>query len=570
MKLTIIIRRVVGLFVLMVVILGGLLWLGGRTPRYQGRSLESWLQQCARTPLMETQQLAEAQAAVRAIGATQALPELLRLIKTRDTPAREWLAAKAEKLDSRFLRWSSATELQLYGIAGFEALGSNGAPVVAELTALLNDKELAFVAVRCLEQIGPVAETALCQSLTNQNWQVRHWTVPALAAVTDDVEIYLHRIKDRLKDVESAVRFITVQSIGAQGNAPELAVPLLVSALADGEDSVCGQAAEALAGFGTNAVSAFAALTNLVATGRPAQVGAALKALPAIAPVPAISVLSNAVVTGTPAVLGNALRGLKNVAPDLALDLMLAALCSEDPQRRLRAVSVATSFDLNTPGLAAALKSAANDSHPDVAKRAAMTMRQMVNKQKERAGVITALPNEPSYSGKTLGEWLKQRQEGWQLESNAVAALRQMGTNVIPALLARLQYREPVFGLLDDDVNMEAVGALISMPDARPALPELANLMEGDDAAIALRAMLAMLGTGSNAVPYLIGGLTNQFADVRQEAMNYLTGEWSATFPEQRRCALPQIEKLLEDDDANVRNAATNAMRELNVPGGMP
>lgn len=518
---------------------------------------------------METQQLTEAQEAVRAIGAAQALPELLRLIKTRDTRVRDWLATKSEKFDGRFLRWHSASELQLYGIAGFEALGTNAAPALVELNGLLNDKELAFVAVRCLEQIGSAAETALCQSLTNQNWQVRHLSVPALAAVTDDVEVYLDRIKDRLKDVESAVRFITVQSIGAQENAPELAVPLLVTALNDGEDSVCGQAADALAGFGTNAVSAFVTLTNLVVTGRPAQIGAALKALPAVAPAPAICILSNVVVTGSPAVLGNALRGLKTAAPDLALEMTLAAFHSEDPQRRLRAISVATVFDVNTPGLAAALKSAATDSHPDVAQRASMTMRQMFHKHKEQSNEVISLPDDPSQAGKSLGEWLQMREVGGQLDSNAVAALRQMGTNAIPALLARLQYREPVFGLLDDEVNMGAVGAFISLQDAaRPALPELANLMERNDVAVALRAMLAMLGTGSNAVPHLIGGLTNQFTDVRQEAMNYLSGEWSATFPEQRRRALPQIEKLLYDDDSNVRNAATNAMRELSILNG--
>ncbi|MEI9865276.1 MAG: hypothetical protein WDN00_12140 [Limisphaerales bacterium] len=46
-------------------------------PRYQGRTLTSWLQQCYDTPLMETQRLMEAQDAVRAIGAERALPKLL-------------------------------------------------------------------------------------------------------------------------------------------------------------------------------------------------------------------------------------------------------------------------------------------------------------------------------------------------------------------------------------------------------------------------------------------------------------------------------------------------------------
>ena len=535
-------------------------------PRHQGRSLNSWLQQCSDTPLMETQRLAEAQAAVRAIGAAKALPELLKLVKTRDGRIRAWLVEKSEKFEGRFIRLHSASALQLRGIAGFEVLGTNAAPAVGELTKLLDDKELAFVAARCLEFIGKPAETALCQCLTNQNSQVRYLSVSALAAVTEDVEVYLARIKDRLADSDSGVRFATVQAIGAQDNAPELAVPLLIPALADVQDSVSGQAANALAGFGTNAASGFDSLTNLAMTGRPGQAGPALKALPAVAPAEAIPVLSNVVVNGNSALLGNALRGLKTISPELALEMTLAAFHSDDSQRRLRAISVAASYDVNTPGLADALKSAATASDLEIAKRATMTMRQMVNKQKEQSGSVVTFPNEPSYNGKTLAEWLKQRKQDWELSTNAVEALRQMGTNVIPALLARLAYREPVFELYDYDVSMEAVGAFISLrEDARPALPALAGLMDSDNPELALRAMLATLGTGTNAMPCLMKGLTNRFPDVRNEAANYLTGEWSAKFPEQRQQALPILVKLLDDPDQSVRITATNGMNEIRI-----
>jgi hypothetical protein len=38
-----------------------------------------------------------------------------------------------------------------------------------------------------------------------------------------------------------------------------------------------------------------------------------------------------------------------------------------------------------------------------------------------------------------------------------------MGTNVIPALLARVEYREPVFGLDVYEVSMSGATALIAM-----------------------------------------------------------------------------------------------------------
>src|SRR2546427_5155471 len=151
----------IGLVIVMAIGILILLLRAGE-PSYHGRTLSSWLEQCSDTPLMETQRLAEAQAAVRAIGAQQALPHLLKLIETRDSPTRAWLVAKSEKFRNPFLHWRSALASQLQGIAGFEVLGTNAAPAVGELTTLLEDREFAFVAVRCLENIGKPAEPALC------------------------------------------------------------------------------------------------------------------------------------------------------------------------------------------------------------------------------------------------------------------------------------------------------------------------------------------------------------------------------------------------------------------------
>jgi HEAT repeat protein len=75
--------------------------------------------------------------------------------------------------------------------------------------------------------------------------------------------------------------------------------------------------------------------------------------------------------------------------------------------------------------------------------------------------------------------------------------------------------------------------------------------------------MLAALGTGADAVPCLMKGLTNRFPDVRNEAANYLTGEWSAQFPEKRQQAIPFIMRLLNDPDESVRQNTTNQLKEL-------
>jgi HEAT repeat protein len=532
-------------------------------PRYQGRTLSSWLQQCWQTSLNETQRLAQAEEAIRAIGARNALPTLLTRLRTKDTRFRTWTIEEAEKYHIRFLHLNSATECQLQGIAGFEVLGTNCAPAVGDLTKLLDDPELAFVATRCLGYIGKAAEGSLIQCLTNKDTQVRSWSVGALAEVTDDVEVYVNRIKPALTDAEPSVRFSTVQSIAAQAEAPDLAIPLLISALHDADDGVASQAAKGLADFGTNALTAWPALTNLVASGRDGQQMALFKALRVIAPANALPILTNAVVTGSPSTMGRALRELESIAPELALKMTLAELHGTDPRRRLIALNVAGAYEMETPGIAEALKAAANAPDHEVSKHAVMTMRAMLQKRKDKRGPIVRIPNEPSHQGKPLGEWLGMWQEESGLSTNAVAALRQMGTNLIPALLARLTYKEPVFNLDDYDVGMGAARALIALRDeATPALPALAALMDNDSEDIALRAMIATLGTGSNAFPCLIKGFTNRFSVVRSEAAHF-TAEWGAPFPEQQKQAVLYVIKLLEDPDEQVRTSATNDLQEL-------
>jgi HEAT repeat protein len=75
--------------------------------------------------------------------------------------------------------------------------------------------------------------------------------------------------------------------------------------------------------------------------------------------------------------------------------------------------------------------------------------------------------------------------------------------------------------------------------------------------------MIATCGTGSNAMPFLIKGLTNQFAEVRNQAANLLTEGIGDKFPEQRKRAIPLFVKLLNDSDDDVRGNATNQLKEI-------
>ena len=519
------------IFIALVLTFGGVILLSfPREPRYQGRSLSSWLQQCYDTPLMETQRLAEAQSAVRAIGAKKSLPVLLKLVETKEDPVSTWLIGQREKLRIDFLHWRSAEDWQQLGIAGFEALDTNAAPAVAELTKLLNDRKHAFVAVRCLVAVGPPAEQSVSQALTNQSVQVRYFATQQFAWVTENDEVYLAKMRECLKDPDGSVRFAAVQGIGLQTQAPDLAIPLLLEALRDKQDTVASWAAKFLADFGTNALRTFPDLSNAVEHGSPNTVNQALKALVAI-------------------------------APDKALPIVFENFRSADSHRRKISVELLSQYPATNLEIQTAMQQSASDPDPGLARR----VKELITKKYQaQHSIESQFLDDPNFEGKSLGEWLKSHNNEGAFSEEAKRALQQMGTNAIPGLLKRIVYVQPPFGLRAPEVNIDAVRGFITLGEqTATVLPQLETLMDSTNQDTALYAMLATLGTGSNAMPYLIKGLTNQFPDVRNEAANTLTEGVGDKFPEQRKQAIPLFIKLLSDPDEDVRLNATNQLKQI-------
>ncbi len=555
--------------VLILVLIGiGLLLLLTHEPRYQNRTLTSWLQQCWDTPLMETQRLAEAQNAILGIGAKKALPKLLKLVQSEDDPVSMSIMLIGDELrisddiGDRFIRWHSAEDFWWLGERGFEVLGTNGSPAAEALGKLLNKPKRLLVIGRCLESIGKPAELVICQAVTNQDVAVRQWAIEHLASVTDDVEVYINRIKPRLLDSSDAVRATTVDAIGIQTSAPELAVPLLIEALKD--SAVTAKAAGALANFGTNALVAFPILTNLVQDGGPTVAGAALKSIIIIDPEQALPILTNCLARGKPGT-AVALKALVDVAPDQALPIILDRFQSPDTETRRVAFRLLCRYPL-TPPVESALQAAAADSDLKIATQA----KKILTENHLKANPLESqFLDDPSYEGKRLGEWLKiyERQGDYSYSKEATNAIHHIGTNAIPALLRRLVYVKSPFGLPDYDVNMDGVRGFITLGDqATPALPQLQVLLDGTNQSLVLYAMVSALGTGTNAIPVLIKGLTNQFAEVRGEAAHSLTEGIADRFPEHRQSIIILLTNLLADPDSEVRLNVKGDLQELNSP----
>jgi HEAT repeat protein len=559
------------IFILFVLGILGALIVCTRQPRYHGRTLTSWLRQYGCTSLDEPQRRQEAQSAVRAIGTKKALPKLLNLVEAKDDPVSLWLIDKTDRFRIRLLKWSSledyerirwhsAEDFQQLGIAGFEVLGTNAASAAGKLGKLLDKKDHTFTAERCLVFIGKPAEHVFCRALTNQDERVRQWSIDNLAAVTDDVEVYIARIKPRLQDSSDAVRGTAVNDIGIQTSAPELVVPLLVEALKD--SAVSANAANALGNFDTNALVAFPILTNLVEHGDANVAGAALKTLIVIAPDRGLPIFTNYLAREKPGI-NDALRALTEVMPDKALPMVLARLQSPNLAMRREAFGLLRRYPV-TSQIDSAMQTVVADS--DFDPNLALAAKGFLTDQyKTNHPDAFLFPDEPSYNGKRLGEWLETRiKGGGDLTPAAKDALHQVGTNAIPALLKRLTYVRPPYCFSPFQININAAIGFITLGEqAKPALPELWMLMDSTNKEIVLTAMIATFGTGSNAIPFLIKGLTNQFPNVRNEAANSLTDGIGKDFLELRRQAVPLFKKLLNDPDDDVRMNATNQLKEI-------
>ena len=191
---------------------------------------------------------------------------------------------------------------------------------------------------------------------------------------------------------------------------------------------------------------------------------------------------------------------------------------------------------------------------------------------------FTLRAREPRYQGKKLSLWLQQMQSAPDIESPAwqesVRAVRQIGTNALPRLLAPLQATDPkwktemvdwVRQVLNKDLSHRLIGhdrqrSLLALqvlgPVARPLIPELAAMITNVNPDIADSAFLALSRMGvSECVPPLVLTLTNGSAILRPASVVSL-GSMRGTAAD----AVPALVTALEDKNESLRAEAARAL----------
>ena len=180
-------------------------------------------------------------------------------------------------------------------------------------------------------------------------------------------------------------------------------------------------------------------------------------------------------------------------------------------------------------------------------------------------GLYLQRPREFEFQGKKLTRWLDDLEASQPQKTRDAAkeALRQMGTNVVPSLLAMLRSapsyskRQMASSIGQAELahrrgmgGFQALGAV--------ALPALTNYLAKPETATTTAHALSQVG--GDGIPQLLHALTNENALVRQRVELGLDPS-----RETGQALVPALIRNLKDNDSHVRAYAALALGKLGV-----
>lgn len=221
-------------------------------PVYQGKTLSLWLDDYFRStygPPYNRTARKKAEEAVRQIG-TNGIPTLLRMIRAKDPPTVMLkLLDLVRKQSLVKIRYRYARDRHDLAYYAFQILGTNAACAVPELIRICAEPRYPAsqqYAAQALGDIGPEAKAAipvLLKTFNHTNAEVRFAAVTAVLPIggdpnRGDPNILVPALKGMLKDPKPEVRFNAAAGLWSFGVRARTALPELLEALQDQDQSV--------------------------------------------------------------------------------------------------------------------------------------------------------------------------------------------------------------------------------------------------------------------------------------------------------------------------------------------
>ncbi|MEX0702861.1 MAG: HEAT repeat domain-containing protein [Planctomycetales bacterium] len=424
-------------------------------------------------------------------------------------------------------------------VARYKADAAPAVPVLARMMDSEEDYE-ASAAVEALGEIGrPAAALVprIAKLAAGEKQSLRDSAVGALGRIAANPEVAVPAIVAAMDYPDS--RFATVTALEAFIEHAQPAVPKLIEMCRAAEGYERSQAVSLLEKIGPNAKQAAPALAKIVREDQSYLGDAALSALMRVAPDEPVTHQAVAAKLGQEDRYSIVQMLLER--PEAAAPILAAALSSKDSAVRQGGLEVVRRIE-NPLAVAPALAAALADEDRGVRQYAAMALARSRPYRKQVLPVLI----------ESLHEVSEERE--YEIQS----ALRQMGPAAVPRLVDAFvsakspAHRRNLADVLADRHDLEG-----------HRFPALEDALAAPDAALRLDAavVLASAGFESDAVvAALVAGLDLPDAEGRARAAEAL-GEMGV----KARPHAPRLVKALRDDSEEVRDAAGSALmyREL-------
>lgn len=231
-------RRRVFYLITAVAVMGAIIVVAGwphfatKEPVVAGKPLSFWLDEYYKSHLDDPRKK-RAEVVIRECG-TNAIPQLLRMLKERDRPVAAKLAQYPIIFDSLHIRYKPAWVRNAEGEAGFEVLGDDARSVVPSLIHMYEQPDSPSSQMYVAASLGDIGQAALPaapalqRGLTNySNAGVRLVSFDALVQMRADPGKLVPTLINWLGDTDVVVRTGAAVRLGRFGPEAREAIPAL-------------------------------------------------------------------------------------------------------------------------------------------------------------------------------------------------------------------------------------------------------------------------------------------------------------------------------------------------------